>query len=346
VVSSHLFYAFFSGSGVFLCRLLLLLLLFLQKTVEAIYYRFFMQATTSTEVSSLSDSCNCTGIRFCAKCRNTQRVQDLFSGSVPLSTAQSVIDKQKKQERLSSCSFATIGKSAYSCCPTCLAVFTTTSLLKTCNDHCGLVSSELRISGLYIFENIVSAEEESRIIEFLDNPAPFPLWIDSQSGRRKQDYGPRRNFKKKKVKPAKIPSMPLAFKPVFGAIMAEVEKCTNTPYKIAEVSVLEYTEGNLSNFDPHVDDTWLWGDRIAGLNLNSECAMTFVNSEGDCCDVFFPQRSFFLMSGECRYNWMHGIRPDRVHGRRISLTFRELSAEILSDKAASDMVLSAAANFV
>ncbi|KPA80140.1 hypothetical protein ABB37_05129 [Leptomonas pyrrhocoris] len=305
-----------------------------------------MQETLSNEASSTTGACNCTGIRFCAKCRNTQRVQSLFSGAVPLSTAQAVIDKQSKEERLSSCSFATLGRSKYSCCPMCMEVFVSEVPLTMCAEHIELQSSSLRIDGLFVFENILTQEEETKLIEFLDNPSPFPPWKDSQSGRRKQDYGPRRNFKKKKVKAAEMPMMPLAFKPVFSAISAAVEKCTGVPYNVAEVSALEYCEGNLSNFDPHVDDTWLWGDRIAGLNLNANCAMTFVNPEGDSCDVFFPQRSFFLMSGDCRYKWMHGIRPVHVHERRISLTFRELSQEILSDKITADMVLTAASTFV
>ncbi|KPI87743.1 hypothetical protein ABL78_3152 [Leptomonas seymouri] len=305
-----------------------------------------MQETISGEAGSSTSSCNCTGIRFCMKCRNTQRVEDLFSGAVPLSTARAVIEKQSKEERLSSCSFATVRKSKYSCCPVCLKIFVTDVLLKLCTDHAEFEPSGASIEGLYVVGNVLTLEEERKIIDFLDNPSPFPTWKDSQSGRRKQDYGPRRNFKKKKMKPAEMPMMPLAFKNIFSAISSAVEKCTGKPYSIAEVSALEYSSDSLSNFDPHVDDTWLWGDRIAGLNLNSESAMTFVDPDGECCDVFFAERTFFLMSGDCRYKWMHGIRPDHVHGRRISLTFRELSEEILSDTPTADMVLSAASTFV
>lgn len=302
-----------------------------------------MDGLVSSEAGS---SCNCTGIRFCAKCRYTRRVEDLFCGEVPLSSAHDVIEKQNMDERLSSCSLAVVGKSKYSCCPVCLRVFAVETLIRSCVEHSTFEPLGWSISGLFVFENILSESEEEALIQFLDEPSPFPPWKDSQSGRRKQDYGPRRNFKKKRVKPAEMPAMPLAFKTIFIAIAAAVEKCTGIPYRIAEVSALEYRESNLSNFDPHVDDTWLWGDRIAGLNLNSESAMTFVNPDGECCDVFFPRRSFFLMSGECRFRWMHGIRPDHVHNRRISLTFRELSAEILLDGAAAEMILAAASKFV
>lgn len=294
----------------------------------------------------LHSSCNCTGFRFCAKCNDSSRVKQIFSGHVPLSDAQVVIAKQTEAERLSSCSFAVIGSSKFSLCIECMMVYPVEYLLPSCDKHNDIEASSLRIDGLHVFKDILTREEEQRIIHFLDNPQPFPEWKESQSGRRKQDFGPRRNFKKRKVKPAEIPAMPKAFQPVLAVIVSKTEQCTCQSYQVAEISALEYTEGNLSNFDPHVDDTWLWGNRIAGLNLNSNCAMTFVNSDGNCCDVCFPQRSFFLMTGACRYNWMHGIRPESVCGRRISLTFRELSDTLLQDKEASQMVLSAATTFV
>ncbi|KAK7199913.1 2OG-Fe(II) oxygenase superfamily [Novymonas esmeraldas] len=290
--------------------------------------------------------CTCTGIRFCAKCRESARVRELFSGAATLTQASAVIDKQQQSERLSSCSFAAIGRSTYSCCIECLGVFVSDALMKGCDSHLALEKAGIAIRGLTVFQDVLSVEEEERLVRFLDDPAPFPPWKESQSGRRKQDFGPRRNFKKKKLKPADVPAMPRAFQPIFAAISSTTEQCTRRPFHVAEVSVLEYTEGNMSNFDPHVDDTWLWGDRIAGLNLNEASAMTFVNQSGECCDVYFPRRSFFLMSGDCRYRWMHGIRPEHVHGRRISLTFRELSEELLADDATAEMVLSAASTFV
>ncbi|CBZ26046.1 conserved hypothetical protein [Leishmania mexicana MHOM/GT/2001/U1103] len=293
-----------------------------------------------------SSACSCAGIRFCAKCCDSSRVQQLFSGSVPLSSASSVIEKQHHEERLSSCSFATIGKSSLSFCIECMSVFKSEVPIKSCADHHGAMATSITISGLAVFQDALPEEDETAVIRFLDDSHPFPPWKESQSGRRKQDYGPRRNFKKKKVKVADIPAMPLVFEPIFSVISSMTETFTGKAYRIAEVSALEYMEGKMSNFDPHVDDTWLWGDRIAGLNLNEACAVTFVNSEGVCCDVYLPRRTFFLMSGDCRYKWMHGIRPEHVRGRRISLTFRELSDEILADTEASEMVLSAASNFV
>ncbi|EPY28430.1 alkylated DNA repair protein alkB like protein 4 [Strigomonas culicis] len=203
------------------------------------------------------------------------------------------------------------------------------------------------VKGLFVERDVISDQEEADLIHFFDNPSPFPDWKISQSGRRKQDFGPKRNFKKKKVKPADFPHMPKVFEPLFCKVSKEVSQCTaSIPYSIAEVSVLEYTSENMSNFDPHIDDTWLWGDRIAGVNLLEDCVMTFVDSNGNVVDAFLPRRCLFLMSSDCRSIWMHGIRPENIKGRRVSITMRELSDEIKQDLAVAAPLLEAARSFV
>lgn len=53
----------------------------------------------------------------------------------------------------------------------------------------------LSIDGVFLQEEVLSLEEEGYLISSIDS---FD-WSDSQSGRRKQDFGPKINFKKKKV---------------------------------------------------------------------------------------------------------------------------------------------------
>ncbi len=49
---------------------------------------------------------------------------------------------------------------------------------------------------MQLIENFVTEDEETEIVTFADS---FP-WKMSQSGRNKQDFGPKVNFKKRKVK--------------------------------------------------------------------------------------------------------------------------------------------------
>ena len=46
-------------------------------------------------------------------------------------------------------------------------------------------------------------------------------------------------------------------------------------FEPVEVNVLEYEEERGSNIAPHMDDFWLWGERIFGLNLLEDTVITF-----------------------------------------------------------------------
>ena len=56
-------------------------------------------------------------------------------------------------------------------------------------------------------------------------------------------------------------------------------------FEPVEVNVLEYKEEKGSNIAPHMDDLWLWGERIFGLNLLSDTVMTFTK---DNIEIEFP----------------------------------------------------------
>lgn len=294
---------------------------------------------------SSTGSCSCSGIRFCAACKDTPRVKSIFAGDTPLQGSGDVIKKQQHEERTSSCSFALIGKAKQAMCIECEGIFLTAERLESCQSHVGLQVSPLSLSSVKVVRNFVSEDEEECLLRFLENPEPFPHWKQSQSGRRKQDYGPRRNFKKKKVRPAEIPGMPHAFKELFDRVSALTTNITSRAFEVAEASVLEYTSSNLSNFDPHVDDTWLWGDRVVGVNFLEESTLTFVNASSEAVEVPLPRRCYFLMYNDARYEWMHAIRPESVSERRISITMRELSP-LLCGEPSSEAIMDSARNFI
>ena len=54
----------------------------------------------------------------------------------------------------------------------------------------------MAFEGLELFEDVVTEEHEREIVETLE----LWEWQASQSGRWKQDFGPKANFKKKQVK--------------------------------------------------------------------------------------------------------------------------------------------------
>lgn len=273
----------------------------------------------------VTPSCSCTGLRYCAQCRQTDRVQNILNGNVKLRKPEDIIHNQFTEVRASSCSFLELSAVSLFLCVDCGKMFSNESYFKCCNDHDLLPAVNMELEGFFVLRDGVTEAEETAIIESLDRHYE---WKDSQSGRRKQEYGPKRNFKKKKVKPAESPGMPSVLQTVFGVASRFALEKTHEIFEVAEANVLEYCENRLSSFDPHIDDTWLWGRRIVGVNLLEDCPFTFVNASGVSVCVLLPRRSLFILSGKSRYEWMHGIHPDHVKGRRVSITLRELSDEI------------------
>jgi len=102
-----------------------------------------------------------------------------------------------------------------------------------------------------------------------------------------------------------------------------------------ELCNLEYTSDRGSSIDPHIDDVWLWGDQLVTLNLLDTTILTLSKSslEQPLEEVQIPllRRSLLVLSGDARYEWMHAIKRDDIGGRRIAMTFRNLSEEILND---------------
>ncbi|CAD7954788.1 unnamed protein product [Amoebophrya sp. A25] len=101
-----------------------------------------------------------------------------------------------------------------------------------------------------------------------------------------------------------------------------------------------------SNFDPHIDHGWIWGDRIYDLNLISDSVLTFFSppmivlpeqhqlpqeAESESkkvrirLDVPLPKRALLVFCGSSRYEWEHAVLPGTFgKGARVSLTVREL----------------------
>lgn len=104
----------------------------------------------------------------------------------------------------------------------------------------------------------------------------------------------------------------------------ETASATPPPFITAHVSAVEYAPGT-SFLHPHIDDTWLWGNRVACVTLGSDAVMTFVTSTGLVVDVQLPQRAMYAVSGPSRYLALHGIRPQSITAKRVSITLRELS---------------------
>ena len=168
-----------------------------------------------------------------------------------------------------------------------------------------------------------------------------PNWKDSQSGRRKIDYGPSANFKKKKIKVGSFRGLPQYSRDFIFNKLQAIKESGDIQYAAfnekletfspIEVNVLSYEEEKGANIASHFDDFWLWGERIIGVNLLSDTVMTYTKPTDPSVviQVPIPRRSLYLMSEASRNEWQHGIFAEDINGRRIVVTIRELTAEFM-----------------
>lgn len=101
---------------------------------------------------------------------------------------------------------------------------------------------------------------------------------------------------------------------------------------------LDYHPQRGSAIDPHLDDSWLWGERLITINMLSKTTLTMSLEQGlpelglseeVQVAVQLPRRSLIMLYGDARHRWKHAIHREHVHERRVCSTYRELSAEFL-----------------
>jgi len=135
-------------------------------------------------------------------------------------------------------------------------------------DSDGLVIKRFRLPGILIIEDFITEDEQDKLVNDLDNLE----WDVSQSGRRKQNFGPRANFNKRKAKCGeKFAGFPACTKFI-------QERFSSVPiledYRTVEQCSIEYRPETGACIEPHIDDCWIWGERIAQLNLLSPTYLT------------------------------------------------------------------------
>lgn len=217
-------------------------------------------------------------------------------------------------------------------------------------DNDSPTSGNTEFKGLTLIKEFVSEQEEKELVAHIDSSN----WAESQSGRLKQvhvksvitlnvfhqpiynpilpplqDYGPKVNFKRQKIKLGSFNGLPC-----YSKILVE-RMCTNhkelTNFFPVELCNLDYNPERGSSIDPHFDDCWLWGKRLVTLSLLSHTIFTFTNpliSSIEVC-VPLPRRSLVIVEGYSRQEWQHSIQRKHICSRRIAVTFRELSNDFL-----------------
>jgi alkylated DNA repair dioxygenase AlkB len=169
--------------------------------------------------------------------------------------------------------------------------------------------------GLSFREDFITAGEEAALLSAIE-PLDFrPFEFHGWTGNRETvSYGWRYDFSRARVEPA--PPIPEFLLPLreraaqFAGLAAAA---------FEQALVIRYEVG--AGIGWHRDRPVF--DRVFGLSLLSPCVIRFRRRDGAKFRRFPLQaapRSAYLLTGEIRHEWEHGIAP--MEARRFSITFR------------------------
>ena len=157
------------------------------------------------------------------------------------------------------------------------------------------------------------------------------------------------NFKRQKLKLGFFNGLPSFSKPLVQRMTKGIPELADfTPVELCN---LEYLPERGSSIDPHLDDSWLWGERLVTLNLLSHTFLTFsithphptTNTHphtitspaphplNHITEIHIPllRRSLVIVGGTARHHWLHSVKRRHIVSRRVGITLRELSQEFL-----------------
>lgn len=285
--------------------------------------------------------CGCKGCRTCLLCENDCNLQSVNRGDV--------ISKKSPN--------------VYVYCPLCVNKAWPGYAPTDYQTHPNHTGTAIDYPGVFIDLDFISAEDESQLMLGIDTIIPWDL---SQSGRRKQNFGPKCNFKKNRLKLGDFKGFP-RFTQFVQHKFADYPILRD--FQTIEQCSLEYDPARGASIDPHVDDCWIWGERIITVNLLSDSVLTMtynrqpdrynlncvrdypavvsassISTRSACpyrvqpfirghvypiVRIPMPRRSLLVMYGAARYDWAHEILREDIVARRVCLAYREFTPPYL-----------------
>lgn len=211
-------------------------------------------------------------------------------------------------------------------------------------------------SGLCLVPDALGEDEAADLLAEIER-WPFS---PAQSGKRKQHFGAKANFNKRKINPARFEGLPSyaldleerlmrAFRaqPAQSDAEAQQREAALRRFETTDVFVLRYAEADQSNLDFHIDDEFAYGEGIIDLSLESDSVLTFIRRASpkdeptDCVRARMPARSAAFLYGAARFEWEHAILPYDIEGQRTSLTFRTLGPQLRETEAGRQILRTA-----
>lgn len=141
-------------------------------------------------------------------------------------------------------------------------------------------------------------------------------------------------------------------------------------YHTIEQCSLEYDPTKGASIDPHIDDCWIWGERVVTVNCLADSVLTLSKYAGNVTRYNLPQvaryeeklliptdrrgktgevdgndekkvvirvpmprRSLIVLYGPPRYDWEHSVLREDIAERRVCIAYREFTPPYLDEAA-------------
>lgn len=104
----------------------------------------------------------------------------------------------------------------------------------------------IEIDGVYLETDVITEEEQQKLIQQIDS---FK-WVQSQSGRRKQDFGPKINFRKQKINFSSFSGLPRLDMELFDKIKFNRLPAVKESARFSKTIPDAYNETILNYFHP------------------------------------------------------------------------------------------------
>jgi alkylated DNA repair dioxygenase AlkB len=194
---------------------------------------------------------------------------------------------------------------------------------------CNHPAARMPVPGLMQLDSWIDATTEAALVAVIDSS---PWRSDLQ--RRVQHYGWQYDYKARRVSR----SARLGPLPAWAASLARrIAREGLSDCEPDQVIVNEYVPGQ--GISKHIDCVPCFGPTVLSLSLVSPSQMT-LSRRGTTVDLALQPRSLLVLRGPARSEWAHAIPARRTdvfdgvrisRGRRLSLTFRTIRREALSD---------------
>lgn len=179
-------------------------------------------------------------------------------------------------------------------------------------------------------------EDERDLLRFIN----ARMWIDGESGCRRQDYGPTANYQRQRISLSKFSGLPHFTQSLIQKMLKWKELAD---FQCGGLSIVEMTKERESALQTRMEDEWMWGERVVILSLTADTLLTFSPTSWDRKDVYrpvrvgVPRRSLFVMAGEARRKWNYSVLSADVNEKQIMMVFRELGRVFRGDGGKADI---------